>query len=370
MRLKRIGLIVNPFAGLGGRVGLKGSDGVETRRRALEMGAVPQSPARTVEALRELEGLDGFLLVTYPGEMGEDEAVEVGIDHEVIGVTSGETGAEDTKRAASEMMEMGVDIIVFSGGDGTARDVYSVIGESVPVLGVPTGVKIHSGVYAIDPKSAGLLLRRFIEGDVHEIRLAEVMDIDEEAFRADVVQARLFGYMNTLFHEELIQGSKEGSGTTDETSTLGVANEVYDEMDSEVLYILGPGTTIKPIADRMGVDKTLLGVDVVKDGKLLYKDANEQQLLNIIGDKKARLYVTVIGGQGFVFGRGNQQLSPSVIRAIGKENIVIVATPNKLATLRGKPLRVDTGDHALDEELKGYHKLHTGYGRRTIYKIA
>ena len=370
MRLKRIGLIVNPYAGLGGRVGLKGSDGVETRRRALEMGAVPRSAARTVEALLKLEGLDGFLIVTYPGEMGEDEAVEAGIEPEVIGVTSGETSAEDTKRAASEMLAMGVDIIVFSGGDGTARDIYSVIGDRVPVLGIPTGVKIHSGVYAIDPRSAGVLLRRFIEGDAHETRLAEVMDIDEEAFRADVVQARLFGYMNTLFHEDLIQGSKEGSGSTDETSTLGVANEVYDEMDPEVLYILGPGTTIKPIADRMDVEKTLLGIDVVEDGKLLIKDANERQLIDIINGRKARLYVAVIGGQGFVFGRGNQQLSPEVIRAIGRENIMIVATPNKLATLRGKPLRVDTGDHGLDEELKGYYKLHTGYGRRTIYRVA
>ena len=368
--MKRIGLIVNPYAGIGGRVGLKGSDGLETRRKALELGAIPLSAKRTVEALRELEGLDGFVFITYPGAMGEDEVREAGFEPEVIGITSGETSAEDTKRAASEMLQKGIDLLVFSGGDGTARDIYSVIGDQIPVLGIPTGVKIHSGVYAVDPRSAGVMLRRFITGSEHDVRLAEVMDIDEEAFRADVVQARLFGYMNTLYHEELIQGSKEGSGATDETSTLGVANEVYDEMDPDVLYILGPGTTIKPIADRMGVEKTLLGVDVVQGGKLVIKDANERQLLGLIGDKKARLYVTVIGGQGFVFGRGNQQLSPSVIRAIGKDNIVIVATPNKLATLRGKPLRVDTGDHGLDEELKGYHKLHTGYGRRTIYKIA
>ena len=368
MRLKRIGLIVNPYAGLGGRVGLKGSDGVETRQRALDMGAIPRSPARTVEALRELEGLDGFIIVTYSAAMGEDEAREAGFEPEVIETTSGETSAEDTKRAASEMLLMGVDLIVFSGGDGTARDVYSVIGDRTPVLGIPTGVKIHSGVYAINPRSAGLLLRHFIEGS-SETRMAEVMDIDEDAFRADVVQARLYGYMNTLFHDELIQGSKEGSGSTDETSTLGVANEVYDELEPDVLYILGPGTTIKPIADRMGVEKTLLGVDVVDDGKLLIKDANEQQLIDAIKGRKARLYVSVIGGQGFVFGRGNQQLSPDVIRAIGRENVMIVATPNKLATLRGKPLRVDTGDHTLDEELKGYHKLHTGYGRRTIYRV-
>jgi predicted polyphosphate/ATP-dependent NAD kinase len=368
--LKRIGLIVNPYAGIGGRVGLKGSDGIETRRKALEMGAIPMSSSRTVEALKELEGLSGFVFLTYSGAMGEDEVREAGFEPEVIGKTNNETTAEDTKRAATEMLQRRVDLIVFSGGDGTARDVYSVVNDSIPVLGIPTGVKIHSGVYAVDPRSAGDLLKRFISGNEFDVRLAEVMDIDEEAFRDDIVQARLYGYMNALYHVELSQGSKEGSGTSDESSSIGVANEIIDDLEPGVYYILGPGSTIKPIADRLDIEKTLLGVDVVLDGQLVGVDVNEKQLLELISGKKARLYVTVIGGQGFVFGRGNQQISPAVIREIGRENISIIATPNKLATLQGKPLRMDTGDHELDEELKGYHKLHTGYARRTIYKVA
>ncbi len=368
--MKRIGLIVNPYAGLGGRVGLKGSDGEETRRKALELGAVPQSANRTVEALSELKGVDGFEFITYPGVMGEDEVKRAGFNPTVIGVTRDETSAEDTKRAASEMLQKGVDLIVFSGGDGTARDVYSIVGDKLPVLGIPTGVKIHSGVYAVDPRSAGIMLRRFITGSEPDVQLAEVMDIDEEAFRANVLQARLYGYMNALYHVELTQGSKEGSGSTDESSSIGSANEIVDEMKDGVVYVLGPGSTIKPIADRLDVEKTLLGVDVVVDCTLIATDVNEKQLLEIIDGKRTVLYVTVIGGQGFVFGRGNQQISPDVIREIGKENIEIIATPNKLATLRGKPLRVDTGDATLDEELKGYYKLHTGYARRTIYKVA
>ena len=368
--MKRIGLIVNPYAGIGGRVGLKGSDGLETRRKALELGAVPFSPKRTVEALRELEGVDGFVFITYPGSMGEDEVREAGFVPEVIGVTAEETSAEDTKQAASEMLNKGVDLLVFSGGDGTARDIYSVIGDRIPVLGIPTGVKIHSGVYAVDPKSAGEMLKLFVTGSEIEVRLSEVMDIDEEAFRNDIVQARLFGYMNALYNVELIQGGKESSGATDESASIGAANEIVDEMENGVLYVLGPGSTIKPIADRLEVEKTLLGVDVVLDMKLIASDVNEKQLLELIKGKKVKLHVTVIGGQGFVFGRGNQQLSPEVIRTIGKENLGIIATPNKLATLGGKPLRVDTGDHELDEELKGYHKVHTGYARRTIYKVA
>ena len=141
-------------------------------------------------------------------------------------------------------------------------------------------------------------------------------------------------------------------------------------MNPDLVYVLGPGTTVKPIADILGVKKTLLGVDIVKDGKLVKHDVNEKQLLEAIKGKDTRLIVTVIGGQGFVFGRGNQQISPSVIRMIGRENIIIVATPDKLASLGGHSLRVDTGDSELDDELKGYYKVHTGYGRRTLYKVA
>jgi predicted polyphosphate/ATP-dependent NAD kinase len=365
----KVGLIVNPYAGIGGRVGLKGSDGEEIRKKALEMGAVPMSPARTVDALKQLYGLD-FTLYTYPGEMGENEAREVGLKHTVLGKLNGETSAEDTKRAAAEMLEKGIDLLVFAGGDGTARDIYSIVDEKIPVLGIPTGVKIHSGVFAVDPKIAGELIHKFISGTSLDIRLEEVMDIDEEAFRNNSLQARLYGYMKTIYVEELIQGGKESSKLSDESSQIGIGNEIVDEMNPGVLYVLGPGTTVKPIADRMEVDKTLLGVDVVKDRQMIARDVNEEQLLKIIDDESAVLIVSVIGGQGFVFGRGNQQISPRVIKAIGKKNIIIVASPDKLTALGGHPLRVDTGDTELDEELKGYYKVHTGYGRRTLYKVA
>lgn len=365
----KIGLIVNPYAGIGGRVGLKGSDGAEIRQKALELGAVPMSPKRTIEALKQLKDLD-FELYTYPKEMGENEAMEAGLIPIVLGELVNETTAEDTKQASELMLEKGVDLLVFAGGDGTARDIYSVVGDKVPVLGIPTGVKIHSGVYAVDPRSAGELLRRFIEGGNIDFKLEEVMDIDEEAFRQNTLQARLYGYMKTLYVEEYIQGGKESSVLSDESSKIGIANEITDEMLPDVYYVLGPGTTVEPIAEILEIEKTLLGVDIVLNRELVASDMNEAQLLEIIDEKDARLIVTVIGGQGFVFGRGNQQISPKVIKAVGKENIIIVASPDKLAALRGHPLRVDTGDVDLDEELKGYYKVHTGYGRRTLYKVA
>ena len=367
--MKRIGLIVNPYAGIGGRVGLKGSDGAEIRQKALELGAVPMSPQRTVEALKLLAGLD-FMLYTYPGKMGEEEALEAGLEPIVIGELGRESTAEDTKIAAELMLGKDLDLIVFAGGDGTARDIYSVVGDKVAVLGIPTGVKIHSGVYAVDPRSAGELLHRFIDDGNVEYKLEEVMDIDEEAFRNNTLQAQLYGYMKTLYVEELIQRGKESSVLTDESSKIGIANEITDEMEPDILYVLGPGTTVEPITEILGLKKTLLGVDLVKNRELVASDLNEEQLLDAIKGEDTRLIVTVIGGQGFVFGRGNQQISPKVIRAIGKNNLIIVASPDKLAALRGHPLRMDTGDTELDEELKGYYKVRTGYGRRTLYKVA
>ena len=367
--MKRVGLIVNPYAGIGGRVGLKGSDGKEIRQKALELGAVPMSPQRTVEALKQLKSLE-FELYTYPDKMGENEAREAGLEPIVIGELTNDTTADDTKQAAELMLEQGLDLLVFAGGDGTARDIYSVVGDKLPVLGIPTGVKIHSGVYAVDPRGAGELLKRFIEGGSVDFKLEEVMDIDEEAFRNNTLQAQLYGYMKTLYVEEYIQGGKESSVLTDESSKIGIANELTDEMLPDVYYVLGPGTTVEPIAEILGVEKTLLGVDIVLNGELVASDVNEEQILETIDGKDTRLVVTVIGGQGFVFGRGNQQISPRVIRAVGKNNIIIVASPDKLAALRGHPLRVDTGDPVLDEELKGYYKVHTGYGRRTLYKVA
>jgi len=311
------------------------------------MCAEPLSPTRTVEALRALRGLE-FRLVTYPGPMGEEEALEAGLKPHVIGEIGEETTGEDTRRAAKDMEELGVDLLLFAGGDGTARDVYSAIGDHVPVLGIPTGVKIHSAVFAVNPRRAGELVRR-----------------------RNILQARLYGYMKTLYAEDVIQGSKEAGVADDESSKIGAANELVEEMDPEALYILGPGTTVKPIADRLGLPKTLLGVDLVRGGKLVAQDANEATILQALEEApKAKLVVGVVGGQGFVFGRGNQQISPEVIRRVGRENIVIIATPRKLARLGGRPLRVDTGDPELDQELRGYYKVHTGYGRRTLYKVA
>ena len=367
----RLGFVVNPVAGMGGRVGLKGSDGAETLRRAKELGATESSPERATEALRHLASLRGELeILTYPGEMGEYEARLAGFEPKVLGkIKEGATTSADTKAAASEMVNLGVDLILFAGGDGTARDIFEAIAGKLPALGIPTGVKIHSGVFAVSPAAAGELTAKYLRGEVKSVQESEVMDIDEEAFRENRLSARLYGYLRVPREESYMQGSKEASPVQEDENLKAIAADLSDEMDPETLYVLGPGSTISSVAEHLGLTKTLLGVDVVQGGKIVASDLNEDQLLKIVTGRKAKIIVTVIGGQGFVFGRGNQQISPRVIQAVGRENIVIAATPAKLATLHGKPLLVDTGDAALDNELTGYTRVVTDYGRRVVYRI-
>lgn len=369
--MKRLGFVVNPVAGMGGRVGLKGSDGVETLRRARSLGATETSPTRAIEALRPLIIIkDHFDFITYPGEMGENEARAAGFEPKVLGkIRAGNTTSADTKAAAKEMAALGVDLLLFAGGDGTARDICEVIDGKVPALGIPTGVKIHSGVYAVSPNAAGVLAAKYLTGEVISVQKAEVMDIDEDAFRDNRLSARLYGYLHVPQEKAYMQGSKEASPVDEGENIKAIAADLADEMDPDTLYILCPGSTISSISEQLGLEKTLLGVDVVKGGKIVAKDVNEEQLLKLVAGKRAKILVTVIGGQGFVFGRGNQQISARVIRTVGRENIVIAATPAKLATLHGKPLLVDTGDLALDAEFTGYTRVITDYGRRVVYRI-
>jgi predicted polyphosphate/ATP-dependent NAD kinase len=373
-----LGLIVNPVAGLGGRVGLKGSDGADIQRQARALGAEPHAQERAIEALRRMRRVKDLQIVTYPGEMGEDTARAAGFEPEVLGdIVPGKTTAQDTRRAARQMHELGVDLLLFAGGDGTARDIYEAVGLEQPALGIPAGVKIHSAVYATHPASAGELAALYLEGQVSSLREAEVMDIDEEAFRKGTLQARLYGYLKVPFRASLVQSQKVPS-SGEAASLAAIAEDVTNKMAPGVLYIVGPGTTTRAIVHELGLTKTLLGVDVVLDGELVARDANESDLLRLLDQQggqegtepPARIIVTPIGGQGYLFGRGNQQISPRVIRGVGVENILVVSTPDKLHALGSQPLLVDTGEREVDEMLSGYVMVVTGYNERAVRKVA
>lgn len=373
MTTARMGLIVNPVAGLGGRVGLKGSDGAEIQKKALALGAEPQAQSRAIEALERLKGIEGLKMLTYPGEMGEEATRACSFEPEVIGsIQPGQTTARDTRHAASEMLRQGVDLLLFAGGDGTARDIYNAVGTNLPVLGIPAGVKIHSAVYATHPRSAGQLAALYLQGRVSGLREVEVMDIDEEAFRQNVLSVRLYGYLKIPYRSSLVQSQKIPS--SGEASALAaISEDIVTKMEVDVLYIIGPGTTTRAIAEEMGLDKTLLGVDVVLNGEMIARDASETQLLALLdehGNGKARILVTPIGGQGYLFGRGNQQISPQVIARVGRDGIVVVSIPAKLHALGSQPLLVDTGNRDVDEMLSGYLTVVTGYNERAVRKVA
>ncbi len=371
LRKKKLGLIVNPIAGMGGRTGLKGTDGAEVLNAAKLMGASPESPRRAVDALRVLDRIrDQIEVFTYPQEMGETEARQTSFSPTIVGsIKSGETTPEDTQNAAREMKDRGVDLLLFAGGDGTARDVYRAVGQELTVLGIPAGVKMHSAVYAVTPKHAGEAAVNFLTSQVPKTVDAEVMDIDEVSFRKDVIAAKLYGYLRIPEERLFIQNAKSGGAQTERQAIQGVANDLIESMEKDCLYIFGPGTTTRDILLNLGLTKTLLGVDVVLNRQLIAKDVNEAELSRLIKGRKAKIVVTVIGGQGYIFGRGNQQISTEIITKIGKQNIIVVATKEKLASLHGRPLLVDTGSEVVDKMLRGYVRIRTGYRTYAICKV-
>ena len=370
---KKIGIIVNPVAGMGGRVGLKGSDGEEIIAKAIELGAKPECPNKAIVAISQFKDFNDDILeiYTYPQEMGEYEVKACGLEPIVIGkLDDVKTKPSDTINAARDMRDIKVDLILFAGGDGTARNIMDAVGENVPVLGIPGGVKIHSAVYAINPKAAGKLVLDFLQEKINNYKLCEVMDIDEEAFREGRLSARLYGYMKVPNEQRFVQNLKSGSAKGEEASLDYISRYIAFNLEKDVLYIMGSGSTVRGVMDKLGLKNTLLGVDLVCNNELLDNDVNESKILEYLEKyDDARIIITVIGGQGYLFGRGNQQLSPAVIRKVGLDNIEVIATKNKMNSLFGQSLLVDTGDEKLNEELSGYLKITVGYGEYVMFKV-
>jgi predicted polyphosphate/ATP-dependent NAD kinase len=356
---KAIGLIVNPVAGMGGSVGLKGTDGT-MYQEAVKLGAEPVTPRRTRDFLAHLTRKDELTLLVAPGRMGARYVEGFDVLYTVIGEIGQETTAEDTRRIAREMVERGIDLLIFVGGDGTARDIQDAIGSKVPVVAVPAGVKVFSSAFAVSPRGAAEMVDAFVDGT--GLTEEEVLDIDEEAFREDRLASKLYGYLVVPEVRKFLQPGKAAStvGKSATESKAEIAAYVVEEMDAETLYLLGPGTTVRAITDEMGLPKTLLGVDAVRAGKLVGRDLNESGILSLFEENdKRKIIVTPIGGNGFIFGRGSKQFTPEVIRQVGRKNVTVVGTRDKVGRL--DCLRVDTGDLELDEMLCGYITVLVGY---------
>ena len=370
--VKKIGLIINPIAGMGGRVGLKGTDGPSILEKALRLGARPQSEIRSKDTLRRLyQNVPSVEVFTYERDMGERAARECGFFPNVIGSPQARhTTSQDTVTAALSLLEAKVDLLLFAGGDGTARDIYSAVGNQLIVLGIPTGVKIHSAVFALNPQNAGELASLYVMGRTRSVHEAEVMDIDEAEYRKGHLFAKLYGYLKIPWEKKLLQRLKAGSATSEQYVHEAIAHEVVQNMDNDFMYILGPGTTTRAVMDKLKLESTLLGVDLIYKKKLSGLDLNESQLLEKIKGRKTKLIVTPVGGQGYLFGRGNQQISSEVLNNVGKSNILIISSKHKLNALKGRPLQIDTGDKVTDDMLSDYYRIITGYNEAVIYRIS
>ncbi|SFY06176.1 NAD(+)/NADH kinase [Streptomyces atratus] len=380
--MTRVGLVVNPVAGLGGRVGLGGTDGPDRARTALSLGARPLAGARAAAALGELAARAGepardeLLVVTAAGPLGAESAAAAGLTERIVYAagTGRDTSAADTAAAVRAVVAEGVGLLLFAGGDGTARDVLGALGDvPCPVLGVPTGVKMHSAVFAVSPRAAGEVAAAWLArtGRVR-VRDAEVMDRDEDALGEGRVTSRLFGWLPVPDVPVRVQQRKTGSSAALPEAVGGIAAEAAERVGAGLL-VLGPGSTTRAVAAALGADVSLTGVDVLalRPGhppRVVARDAGEDALLAL---GPAWIALSPIGGQGFLLGRGNQQISPRVLRAAGgRERLLVLCTETKLAALGGRPLLLDTGDDALDAELSGHLPVITGRRRTSLYRLA
>ena len=379
----KIGFVINPLAGIGGAVALKGSDGEDIVKQALSRGAQPQAQSRAKLAMREITAdqislADDVMFYTASGAMGENVLRSLNLPCEVVYELETQSSADDTKKVIRLLAERVVDLIVFAGGDGTARDVLDILSRelnsTIPVVGIPAGVKIHSAVYGISPVRAGEVIRLILDGEPMSLHDAQVMDLDEKAFREGRVVASCYGYLSVPVDDTRMQLIKQGGINHQEVVVQDIATEIIESMQLDVYYLIGSGSTTAEIMAQLSLENTLLGVDVVFNQQLIISDADEQTILTTIKNHHAKMVVTVIGGQGHVFGRGNQQLSPKVITEVIKTsssqaNIIIIATDEKLRSLDKRPMIVDTGDKHLDKRLAGLYPVITGYQQKTLYKL-
>ena len=373
MKPLKIGLVINPLAGIGGPTGLKGSDGIEALEQAFSRGGTNTINERVEIVLSALlpfsEKID---LHTVPGSMGADLCQKLGWTVQVHEMAvPNETTASHTSEAVRLLQAIRLDLLVFAGGDGTARDVLKVLGDSQTILGIPGGVKMHSGVFSNNPIGAASIITKMAKGELLNLMRAEVRDIDEDAFRQGIVRSQYFGECWVPEEKQHIQAVKAGGLPIDELIIEDIAAAVIDEMQDDCYYLIGSGSTTAAVMNQLGLENTLLGVDMICNRQLVFSDAYERQLFEFCSEHqthKFKILITVIGGQGHIFGRGNQQLSPRLLRAIGLDNIEIIASEEKLSAINNQ-LQVDTGDKELDHVLAGYRRVRTGFDSTVLCKV-
>ena len=372
-----IGFIVNPISGMGGSVGLKGTDGEKILQQAIELGAEPNAKNRAREFLKELESIKLKLkFITCPENMGalilkefnfKYEQVSHPLFNDIKGLFTSK--AEHTIVAAGKMKDVSdLKLIVFFGGDGTARDIVKAVDKDIPCLGIPAGVKIYSSVFSLNPRIAASIVMQFLWDEI-PLRESEVLDIDEEEYRKGNLVSKLYGYLLTPYNPDFSQRSKMATPDSDLNNQERIAKKIVEDLERETCYLLGPGTTTKAITDLLNQKKTVLGIDLLLNNIIIAQDLNERRILEFIDGKKVKIITSLIGRQGFLFGRGNLQFTPQVLKKIGPNNVIIIATKFKLMNIPNQILRIDTRDPKLDDELKGFYRVIVDYDELKICKV-
>ncbi|MFX1274776.1 MAG: ATP-NAD kinase family protein [Promethearchaeota archaeon] len=372
-----LGLIINPISGMGGSVGLKGTDGGNILQKAIDLGAIPNAMNRARELLTELNSIKTKLkFITCPGMMGASVLKEMDFIYEIINdpifhdiKELKDTSADHTIKAAEHMKKLeDLKIILFLGGDGTARDVFRAIGADIPCLGIPTGVKIYSSVFSVNPRDAASIIMQFLWDEI-PLKESEVLDIDEEEYREGKLVSKLYGHLLIPYNPNFSQQAKMGTPNSDLTNQERIAKRICEILDDEVYYLLGPGTTTRAITDLLHQEKTILGIDLLLNRKIIARDLNEEQILSFINGKKVKIITSLIGRQGFLFGRGNLQFSPRILKKVTPKNIIIIATKFKLLRIDRQLLRIDTRDPELDLKMKGLYQVIVDYDEIKICKV-
>ncbi len=371
----KIGFVINPWAGIGGAVALKGSDGKQIRELAIARGAKPRSEDQALTTLQTFLSIPTEQSDLYwycgSGSMGEDALLKAGLDNLVVSPSQIPSQSEtiNTIDCLTWFLEQNIDLILFAGGDGTARNLASVLPTTIPVIGIPTGVKIHSAVFAVTPQAAGEVLAGMLNGEITQRRVEEVRDIDEAAFRENKVRSKYYGEQMIPVAGQFMQHVKVG-GTESEALVLNEISEwLESNLQDDICYFIGSGKSTAVFMERLQLDNTLLGVDAVMSGQVIQADCTEQDLIKLLDLHSCFAIVSVIGGQGHVFGRGNAQFSPSVLRLLTREHIIVIGTKAKLRALSGRPLLLDTTDVELDRTWAGFFTVTTGYEDEVLYPV-
>jgi len=362
---------------MGGSVGLKGTDGKEILQKAISLGAKPNAINRAKEFLTELRAIKNKIkFITCPGNMGELILKEMHFTYENIDDSIfndvkelSDTSAEHTMKAALKMIKLeNLKILLFFGGDGTARDIFKAIGKEIPCLGIPTGVKIYSSVFSVNPRDAAMIVMQFLWNEI-PLKESEVLDIDEMEYRNGRLVSKIYGELLIPYNPDLSQQSKMRSPESDLNNQERIAKRIIEIMEPDIYYLLGPGTTIKAITDLLKQEKTILGIDLLVNKQIIARDLNEEQIINYINGKQVKIITTLIGRQGFLFGRGHLQLSPRILQRVTSKNIIIIATKFKLLSINNQVLRIDTRDPDLDQNMKGFYKVIVDYDEIKVCKV-